>query len=92
MKRRRKAKQDTLLHGNRYDKSQWEPVVRKMWDSGALYQDIANRLGTTRSTVARFAWNLGLASKETHRHSLRHSILSARDQKSGWAHLKKIDK
>lgn len=71
----RRRKKDTSAHGNRYNKSVWEPVVRKMMNGGATYGEIANMLNTSHSTITRFVWQLGLASHEKHRHAVRAQIL-----------------
>lgn len=73
-----KKKRETLHHGNRYDKTLWEPVVRKMLDAGSTYKQIARMLNTSNATMTRYVWQLGLASHDRHRHSVRAGILKSK--------------
>lgn len=86
--RKKQKRRDTSIHGNRYNKTVWETVVRRMLDHGATYGEIAVMLNTSNSTVTRFVWDLGWASHEKHRHAVRAEILKKR--KADGVHPTKI--
>lgn len=62
---------DPKPNGRRYSQKDWEPVVREMWERGAYYGEIAERLGVSETSVCRWCWQLGLSNWKVHRNTTR---------------------